>query len=158
LVVYNSSRAPSTHHGAHTGVAPAGQSPFPNAVGYRARLPDIVEHRALRWCKRTQSSSTQRYDAGVSFLPGNYAASHGTKGYHRQFRSWVSASLPVVTEILSTTEPIGTVGSTAPPVFRTMLRAEVECWTSTPVLSHQTTPSPSYGSQPTANRLPLFGV
>ena len=39
-----------------------------------------------------------------------------------------------------------------------MLRAKVkECWTVTPVLSHQTTPSPSYGSQPTANRLPLFG-
>jgi len=148
-----------------------------------------------------KSSSTQRYDAGVSFLPGNYAASRGTNGYHRQFRSWVSASLfihsfihssfitptgshiqiysevqfynklylytiglPVVTEILSATEPIGTVGSTAPPTLAlnivqnwTMLRAKVECWTGTPVLSHQTTPSPSYGSQPTANRLPLFG-
>ena len=64
-----------------------------------------------------------RYDAEVATTP-RHAVPKGTIG---RFTPRTPLAKQFCQKFWSATEPVETIGSTAPPVFWSMLRAKVEC-------------------------------
>jgi len=105
-----------------------GQSPFPNAVGYRAkdsRISYSIGHcadarglgvpltRGMTWELASSQATMPRH-----------ALPKGTIG---SFNPGTQLTKQLWQKIWSATEPVETVGSTPPPVFWSMLKAKVEC-------------------------------